>query len=64
MKKLYRPHRGMLADSLSEAKEVGSLADIRPLVDEYFKNLRIDPQGTDDSDRAGEEWSDTDLTNL
>ena len=52
-RKLFRPHRGSLKDSLNEIVEVSSLKDVRDKTDSYFKNVRIKEEYIDDSQRSG-----------
>lgn len=62
MRKLFRHHRGLLADSLKTTVEVSSFSDIEELVKkewgQYCTNLNTKYVG-DDSSRAGEEWKET-----
>lgn len=58
-RKLFRPHRGSLEDSLNEIEEVSSLKDIREKIDSYFKNVRIQEEYIDDSQRLGLAWKET-----
>lgn len=58
-RKLFRPHRGSLKDSLNEVVEVSSLKDVRDKTDSYFKNVRIKEEYIDDSQRSDLEWKET-----
>lgn len=63
MKKLFRFHRGLLADSLATTIEVSGLAELTEKVNaywndfapDYLSNIRIDPTPHEDS-RLPEEW--------
>lgn len=62
MKKLFRFHRGLLADSLATTIEVSGLAELVEKVKEewdfapnYLSNICIDPTPHKDS-RLPEEW--------
>lgn len=64
--RLFRLHRGLLADSMKTCKEVKDLKDIEEyflsqtnLFSECFVNFQIDPKGVDDSVRLGSDWSAT-----
>lgn len=64
--RLFRLHRGSLADSMNTCREVASLKDIAAYVrsdmnwlPECYVNFQIDPKGVDDSRRLGESWADT-----
>lgn len=64
MKKLFRFHRGTLADSLATTIEVSGLAelikkikaDYDKFVPVYLSNIRIDPEPHKD-DRLPKEWN-------
>lgn len=64
MKKLFRFHRGALADSLETTVEVSGLEELRKIVSdsiawadrEYFKNIRIQKEAYNDP-RLPEEWN-------
>lgn len=62
MRKLYRHHRGGLAESLETMVEVCCFEDIERIVreewGEYCTNINTVYAG-DDSDRIGEEWKET-----
>ena len=62
MRKLYRHHRGGLAESLETMVEVQSFEDIERIISsewgEYCSNLNTIYVG-DDSYRIGEEWKET-----
>jgi hypothetical protein len=60
--KLYRDHRGGLAESLETAIEVNGIEDIRehvlsdPLIAQYYKNIHISHNPIEDN-RMGDEWN-------
>lgn len=62
MRKLFRHHRGGLAESLATTVEVNDFADIEKIVKEewgnYCSNLNTVLAGND-SDRISEEWKET-----
>jgi len=60
MKKLFRFHRGLLADSLATTIEVSGLAELQKKIEAqypqgYISNIHIDPTPHKDS-RLPEEW--------
>lgn len=62
MKKLFRHHRGSLADSLQTAVEVNDFADIERIIQDIWGDYCSNPNTKyvgDDSQRAGEEWKAT-----
>lgn len=62
MEKLYRHHRGALAESLATVIVVNDFSDIEKVIKEtwgnYCSNLKTVYAG-DDSYRAGEQWKAT-----
>lgn len=62
MRKLFRHHRGGLAESLATTVEVNNFADIEKIIDEvwgdFCSNLNTE-YIADDSRRAGEDWKAT-----
>jgi hypothetical protein len=62
MRKLFRHHRGGLAESLATTVEVNDFADVERIVKEewgnYCSNVNTVFAG-DDSDRINEEWKET-----
>ena len=63
MKKLFRFHRGLLAESLETTKEVSGLSELREIISDsvawagrdYYKNIRIAREAHEDS-RLPIEW--------
>ncbi len=64
MKKLFRFHRGLLADSLETTIEVSGLDELRKIISDsivwadrdYYKNIRIQKEAHNDP-RLPEEWN-------
>ena len=62
--KLYRDHRGGLAESLETTIEVSGIEDIRkhvlsnPLIGQYYENIHISSESLTDY-RMGDVWNPT-----
>ena len=62
MRKLFRHHRGGLAESLATAVEVNDFADIEKIIQKEWGDCCSNPNTEyvgDDSHRAGEDWKTT-----